>query len=85
MKFCRSRWRLLNRYNGSKKRLLKRVPQIQARKRGMQVVLNGKRNKAEKEKEKEKLYEKRSINPDLVSSVMLFQEVFKLKANYPKT
>ena len=47
--------------------------------------LNGKRNKAEKEKEKEKLYEKRSINSDLVSSVMLFQEVSKLKANYPKT
>ena len=47
--------------------------------------LKEKGNIIEKEKEKEKLYEKRSINPDLVSSVLLFQEVSKLKANYPKT
>ena len=45
----------------------------------------GKIVEKEKEKEREKFYEKRSINSDLVSSVMLFQEVSKLKANYPKT
>jgi len=44
------------------------------------------KEKTRKEKKrKEKLYEKRSINPDLVSSIMLFQEVSKLKANYPRT
>ena len=47
--------------------------------------LEGKDKIVEKEKEKEKFYEKRSINSNLVLSVMLFQEVFKLKANYPKT
>jgi len=47
--------------------------------------LKGKGKIVEKKKEKEKFYEKRSINSDLVSSVMLFQEVSKLKANYPKT
>ena len=47
--------------------------------------LEGKGKIVEKEKEKEKFYEKRSINPDLVSSVKVFQEVSKLKANYPKT
>ena len=41
--------------------------------------------KKEKEEFYEKFYEKRSINSNLVSSVMLFQEVSKLKANYPKT
>ena len=47
--------------------------------------LEGKGKIVEKKKEKEKFYEKRSINPDLVSSVMLFQEVSKLKAKNPKT
>ena len=37
--------------------------------------LEGKGKIVEKEKEKEKFYEKRSINSNLVSSVMLFQEV----------
>jgi len=47
--------------------------------------LEGKSKIVEKEKEKEKFYEKRSIKSNLVSSVMLFQEVSKLKANYPRT
>jgi len=54
---------------------------------GKEVCKSFKKKKGiEKEKKrKEKFYEKRSINPDLVSSIMLFQEVSKLKANYPKT
>ena len=46
--------------------------------------LEGKGKIVEKEKEKEKSMKKRSINSDLVSSIMLFQEVSRLKANYPK-
>ena len=46
--------------------------------------LEGKGNIVEKEKEKEKFYEKRSINPGLVSSNIISSGV-RVKADYSRT